>query len=240
MLLAHTPWPEVEGYLARRTDILIPIGATEQHGPYGPIGTDWICAEGVARAAGERAGILVGPTLQVGMSLHHLRFPGSMALKPSTMMAVLGDWAAALYGHGLRRLHLVNGHGGNIATVQAAFPEIYLRCPGLRCRISSWYALPSVDALLQERLGDAEGHHATPGELSLAWHLHPEARRVTAPQSPPAPDTGIYDADDFRQRYPDGRVGADQHRADPEFGRALLEAAVVDLLAQHAVWLGES
>jgi creatinine amidohydrolase len=239
MLLAHTPWPEIEAYLSQRTDILLPIGATEQHGPFGPLGTDWICAEGVARAAGARAGILVGPTLQVGMSLHHLGFPGSLSLRPSTMMAVLGDWAAALFGHGFRRLHFVNGHGGNIASVQAAFPEIYQRCPGLRGRLSNWYALPAVDALLQERLGDAEGHHATPGELSLAWHLRPESRRVTAPQPPPAPDSGIYDAADFRRRYPDGRIGADQHRADPELGRELLEVAVREVLVLHEGWLAE-
>jgi creatinine amidohydrolase len=237
MLLSHATWPEVGRYLAARDDILLPIGATEQHGPFGALGTDWICAEGVAREAGARAGILVGPTLTVGMSLHHLDFPGSTALKPSTLIAVVADLCAGLAGHGFRRLHFVNGHGGNVASLQAAFPEVYARCPGVRCRVSSWYALPAVDALLRERLGDAEGSHATPGELSLCWHLHPEARRATAPQPPAPRDVGIHDATDFRLRYPDGRIGADQHRADPALGLELLGVAVEALLAEHEGWL---
>jgi creatinine amidohydrolase len=237
MQLRFSTWPEVERYLAARTDILLPIGATEQHGPYGLIGTDSLCAEGVAVAAGERAGVIVAPVLGVGMSLHHLAFPGSMSLQPSTMIAVLRDWADSLARHGFRRLHFVNGHGGNIATSQAAFSEIHDRHPQLRCTLSNWYELPAVRAIVQEQIGDAEGAHATPSELSLSWALHPQHQRQTAPQDPAPLIMGFCGAEDFRARFPDGRIGADQHRASVALGGLLHQAAVEDLLRVHEAWL---
>ncbi len=237
MELRFSTWPEVERYLERRNDILVPIGATEQHGPFGLIGTDALCAEGVAIHAGERAGILVAPVLSVGMSLHHQAFPGTMSLRPSTMIALLGDWVDSLVGHGFRRFHFVNGHGGNIATVQAAFAEIYHRNPGVFCRLSNWYELPPAREVTLRRVGDREGAHATPSELSLSWALHPGHVRETEPQAEATSMVGFHGAEDFRVRFPDGRVGADQHLASLDLGRELLEAAVGGLLAQHGAWL---
>ncbi len=237
MQLRFSTWPEVEAYLQRRQDILIPIGATEQHGPFGLIGTDILCAEGVAVTAGERGGLLVGPSLTVGMSLHHLAFPGSMSLRPSTMIAVLTDWCDGLARHGFRHVHLVNGHGGNVSTAQAAFSEIQHRHPQLRFELSNWYELPAVQAIVQERLGDAEGAHATPSELSLSWALHPQHQRETRPQDPAPPWGTPHGAVSFRAHFPDGRVGADQHRASVALGAELLDAAVQDLLRVHGAWL---
>lgn len=237
MQLRFSTWPEIEGYLERRADILIPLGATEQHGPFGLIGTDSLCAEGVANAAGQRVGILVAPVLSVGMSLHHLAFPGSMSLQPCTMIAVLRDWADSLARHGFRRLHFVNGHGGNIATSHAAFSEIHERHPDMRCRLTNWYELPGVQAHVKEQLGDKDGAHAAPSELSLSWALHPQHQRQTAPQEPAPLIMGFCGAEDFRARFPDGRVGADQHLASVALGELLLEAAVEDLVQAHEGWL---
>ncbi len=123
MLLHHAAWPEVEAYLTRSNGILMPIGSTEQHGPNGLVGTDALCAEIFAKAVGEAAEALVGPTISVGMAVHHMNFPGSMTLRPSTLIQVIQDYVLSLARHGFRRFFFLNGHGGNIATVQAAFYE---------------------------------------------------------------------------------------------------------------------
>ena len=89
MQLHLSTWPEIEAYLQTSKGIIFPIGSTEQHGPTGLIGTDAICAETVARGVGEETGAVIGPTINVGMALHHTAFPGSMSLRPSTLIALI-------------------------------------------------------------------------------------------------------------------------------------------------------
>ena len=185
MQLHLKTWTDVEAYLQKSQGIIIPIGSTEQHGPNGLIGTDAICAEVVAKRVGELAGALVAPTIAVGMAQHHLAFAGSMTLRPSTLIAVVRDNVISLARHGFRRFYFVNGHGGNIATVTAAFSEIYADAsmersgnqPSLKCRLKNWWEAPAVKNLSRELYGNSEGSHATPSEVSLTWHAYPEAAR---------------------------------------------------------------
>jgi creatinine amidohydrolase len=247
MLLHLSTWPEVETYLQRSQGILFPIGSTEQHGPTGLIGTDAICAEVISKGVGEATQAMVGPTINVGMALHHTAFPGSMSLRPSTLILVIRDYVVSLSRAGFRKFLFINGHGGNIATLRAAFSEVYavladLNVPGadqVQCRVSNWYLCPSVLKLARELYGDREGSHATPSEVALTQFVYPEAIK-TAPLSP---DVGkghqIYGAVDFRRRYPDGRMGSDPSLATPEHGRQLYEKAVVDLTQDYLKFLQE-
>ena len=123
MLLHLQTWPEIERYLKTNRGIIMPIGSTEQHGPNGLIGTDAITAEFVAKGVGEATGAVVAPTISVGMAQHHLGFKGSMALRPTTLIAVIRDYIESLAVHGFDRFFFINGHGGNVATTTAAFSE---------------------------------------------------------------------------------------------------------------------
>lgn len=69
--------------------------------------------------------MLVAPTISIGQAHHHLGFRGTIALRPSTLLAVLVDVVRSLYRHGFRHVYFLNGHGGNEATVNTAFQEIY-------------------------------------------------------------------------------------------------------------------
>ncbi|MEM9305521.1 MAG: creatininase family protein, partial [Pseudomonadota bacterium] len=185
MRLQLATWQDVEGYLAHCNAVLIPIGSTEQHGPNGLVGTDAICPEHIAGGMAER-GVLVAPTLSIGMAQHHLAFPGSITLRPSTLIAVIHDVVSSLATQGFRRFMFFTGHGGNIATVQAAFAEIYadaslaIEPSPLVLELVNWFMGPRVRALSKTLFGDAEGSHATPSEVSLTWHAYPAAERRVA------------------------------------------------------------
>ena len=100
MQLALSTWHEVEDYLRTSRGIIIPIGSTEQHGPNGLIGTDHLDAEFIAKGVGDEIGCLIAPTLTIGMSQHHLDFAGSITLRPSTLIALVGDVVTSLVKHG--------------------------------------------------------------------------------------------------------------------------------------------
>jgi creatinine amidohydrolase len=248
MLLETCTWTEVEAYLARSTGIILPIGSTEQHGPNGLIGTDALCAQVVARGVGEATDALVAPTLAFGMAQHHMAFPGTMTLRPQTLLAVLVDLLTSLAQHGFERCLVINGHGGNMATVMAAFSELHARAslaagrgrPALRCRLRNWWSPPGVAELQKELFGDRDGSHATASEISLAQHAVPEAIKRADLDPPLAPASqGFTDAADFRQRYPDGRIGSDPSLASPAAGERLLRAAIDGLSEDYRRFLAE-
>lgn len=249
MLLQLCTWQEVDAYLKRSTGIIIPIGSTEQHGPNGLIGTDAICPETIARGVADEADALIAPTISVGMAQHHLGFPGSITLLPSTLLAVIRDFVNSLARHGFDRLYFLNGHGGNITTVTAAFSEIYAQssldaaAPArlqLRCKLANWWMGECVKKLSQELFGNAEGSHATPAEVSLSYFAYPDAVKHAKMNPKIAPKGEILDAVDYRRRFPDGRIGSDPSLASIEAGERLYQAAVKDAVAGYQGFLRAS
>jgi creatinine amidohydrolase len=239
MQLHLSSWPEIESYLARSRAILIPIGSTEQHGPNGVLGTDALCAELIGKQAGDEAGFLVAPTFNVGQAQHHMAFPGTMTLRPTTMIAAMSDWAQSLAHHGFERLYWLNGHGGNIATINAAFSEIYhsgsLEKSGrsrVLCKLRNWWELPGVGDVSRQLFPVGEGHHATPSEVSVTYFAYPEAQKFVAMDPRIAPLGPIHDAADYRRRFPDGRIGSDPSQASPQAGEKIVAAAVRAVIAE--------
>ena len=241
MQLHLSSWPEIDAYLKTSKAIMIPIGSTEQHGPIGLLGTDSLCPEFIARRAGDEAGFLVGPTFNVGQSQHHMGFAGTITLRPSTMIAAMTDWADSLRRHGFQRIYWLNGHGGNVATINAAITAIYhsvtfaetgANGPALRCMARNWWELSGVGDLVRELFPAGEGSHATPSEISITRVACPEAVKRADISPRIAPTGPIFDADDFRRRYPDGRIGSDPTLANAEAGEKLVGAAVRALIAE--------
>lgn len=238
MLLALSTWNEVETYLESSSFVLIPIGSTEQHGPSGMIGTDAICPTTVARTLSEQAGVLVAPTLQYGMAQHHLGFAGSVTLRPTTLIAMIGDVVDSLRQHGFQHVYFLNGHGGNIATISTAFSEFYARSSlsvdsngsGLHLYQRNWWSGDRVKQFSQDHFGDAEGSHATPTEVSLTFHAYPHRENRTQLQPEIAPGGAFRDAIDYRQKFPDGRIGSNPALASAELGAKILGCAVADTL----------
>ncbi|WP_009633690.1 creatininase family protein [Synechocystis sp. PCC 7509] len=247
MQLHLTTWCEVETYLERSPGIILPIGSTEQHGPTGLIGTDAICAEEIAYGVGEATHALVAPTINVGMALHHTAFPGTISLRPSTMILVIRDYITCLARAGFNKFFFINGHGGNIATLKAAFAETYAHLADLnipnhaqvKCQVGNWFMCHSVYNLAKELYGNQEGDHATPSEVAVTQYIYPEVIK-NAPLSPDvAKGHKIYSAADFQQRYPDGRMGSNPALATPEQGKKFYNLAVKELSNSYLEFLGE-
>ncbi len=248
MQLQTATWQEVESYLKRSSAIIIPIGSTEQHGPNGFIGTDALCPQVLAQGIGETTGALVAPTISVGMAQHHLGFAGSITLRPSTLMAVVQDQVNSLARHGFDRIYFLNGHGGNIATVTAAFSEIYAESslgtaghnrPALRCKLRNWWDAEGVAEVSKRRFGAAEGSHATCSEVSLTYFAYPDFIKKVAMTPEIAPNGPIYDADDYRRRFADGRIGSNPALASVEAGEELYNVAVRDLSRDYLAFAQE-
>ena len=246
MRLQLMSWPEVEKYLRISNGIIVPIGATEQHGPTGLIGTDAICAETLAWRAGELTRGAVGPTLNVGMSEHHMHFPGSITLRPITLVAVVRDVILSLARHGFRRIFFVNGHGGNTASINAGFFEAYGDAPhrvgggnDVRCLCAEWWHTPSAQALSTELFGDKDGDHASASEVSVAVAAYPDHVKTAEMAAEPPPSTHVFGPADFRRRYPEGRMGSYPVLASVEAGRRIIEAVAADLAGQYREFLTE-
>lgn len=232
MILHLSSWPEVDEYLTRSSAILIPIGSTEQHGPTGLIGTDALCPEIIAQRVSATTGLMVGPTFNVGIAPHHMGFAGTMSLRPETMKAVMHDWVSSLAQHGFDRIYFLNGHGGNVSTIRASFEELHQdpvlsQSSGNRravvCKLANWWGFAPVLDFCRSTYGAAHGAHATPSEVAITYAAYPEHQKQAKLDPQIAPMSRYGDAQDYRAKFPDGRMGSDPSLATVEDGAHLIE-----------------
>jgi creatinine amidohydrolase len=121
-LLTNMTWEEVEEALKTVKMAIIPIGAHEQHGPHMAESCDAVLATEMAKKVAERMHpyVLVTPTINMGVSPHHLNFPGTLSLKPDTLIAILRDIVQSLKHQGIKKFLFLNAHGGNQSTLSVA------------------------------------------------------------------------------------------------------------------------
>jgi len=171
-------WEEIRSLRQSGVDMcLLPVGATEQHGPHLGVGMDTCNATKLCAAVSRATGVPVLPALSYGCSLgHSRRWPGTIALQPGLLMdTVTGifDW---LQSAGFMRLLLVNGHVGNAAPLRCALEMIRSRWDGAMVGVCNVAEIsPRVRA---EFFADAEDWHANAAETSLMMSVAPEFVRT--------------------------------------------------------------
>ncbi|QLG26193.1 creatininase family protein [Halorarum halophilum] len=155
---------------------VLPAGSVEQHGPALPLGTDFLAAEAVARGL-DRDDSVVLPTVPVGVSTHHRQFDGTLWVDPETFEDYVGEILASVASHGVRKLVVVNGHGGNVD----ALSRTARRLRGERIAFAApWNWWSSLDGL-DEALFDQSGiGHADAMETSMIAHLAADLVREAA------------------------------------------------------------
>ncbi len=238
-LLAEMSWEEVKEYLERDDRIILPLGSTEEHGRHLGLGTDSIEAEAIARGAGEATNVVVAPTLNYGMALMQMGFPGTVSLKPSTLIAVLEDIFRSLHRHGFRRVFVVNGHGGNAASLMSAVQMVTQDLTGLRVKNFEWWTDQEAYRVVVEMLGEQVGSHASPGETAFMLAVRPSAvklNRLTGRDAPVKPSREITTAQSFAQKYPDGIMGRDPGNATREVGEAVLKKSIEICVRELENW----
>ncbi len=235
MLLKLAIWQDVQRYLERRTDVIIPVGSTTQHGPTGPLGTDLIVAEELANELGEDRLSLVAPAIPFSISSLHAAFPGTISIRPATLIEFLRDLVGGLAQQGFQRFLFVNATPDSQSTLLAACAQLHQDLPEVRALVAPWWELPEVRSILLELFGAREGHHATPGELSMVRRFYPRAVLDLPPMErfEPVQERVAWSAADFRQRYPDGSVGSDPSLSSGSAGDRIFAAASRGLIEVH-------
>ena len=206
---------------------ILPVGATEQHGPHLATGTDAIIAERASLAAAARTDDVVLPTLSYGCSLGHTaNWPGTLSLSPATLTAVVEDVGRWVHASGFRKLLLVNAHATNGPPCGSAILQLRHELPDLRLRFVTVADLtPDIAAAMRD---DAPDFHANDGETSLLLHFDPELARLDRAVDEPDRTVGLV----FQYAVPlttkSGVVGTPT-QATAEHGAELFGAVVAAL-----------
>ena len=233
------------GEAARRAPgalAVLPVGATEQHGPHLPLGTDFLIVEHVARTAAQEArasiDVLVAPTFQTGSSHHHLPFGGTISLSTERYYGALRDMTESLIQSGFRSIFIVNGHGGNHELIELVVRDVAL---SHACNLAAGSYWNLARESLAERAPDLRERlpgHAGVFETSLIMALRPELvanplphrspeelARTTVPPAPfRAERHGFWKSIDGHTDSPD--------QASAERGQRFLEIIVAAVAAE--------
>ncbi|MEO8302956.1 MAG: creatininase family protein [Betaproteobacteria bacterium] len=242
--------PALRDAVKDKTVVIIPLGATEQHGPHLPTQVDWRSAYEISlRAARLMAGrqrALVTPAIPFGMSEHHMSLGGTLTLDYATMAAVVGCVVRSAARHGFERIFVLNGHGGNIAALDTIITELTIELKLPLAGGTYWYiAAASIRGILEQQ---SQLIHACEAETSIMQALSPElvaplddslrGNLVPGMSAIPGVNPGVFRWQHLKTRSQIGILGA-AWAATPEKGHKLLAAItrdVADALADQRLW----
>lgn len=172
--------PQFKTVDASRAVAVLPLGATEQHGPHLPLSVDTVLVEGVVNAAlphlSAQDSVWVLPTQALGLSTEHQAFEGTLTLSPETVIALWCEIGASVARAGFKKMLMFNAHGGNVGLMDVVARELRAQ-HGLLVYSSSWYNLPLDEAALaqfsahEHRFGIHGGEIETSMMLALAPDL---------------------------------------------------------------------
>ncbi len=235
--------PEVEAFLKTHHTVIIPTGATEQHGPHGPLLTDVLIPQEIARRIAPGIGAVVAPPINYALSYPHVGFTGLVHIRIPTFMALIEDLCASFASSGFKRIIFLNGHYDNTYAIAygCANAAEKLSKDVKAFPVNYWDALTAEE--IDEFLGLKNGMHANLAETSAVLRINPDLvdmDRANA-EFPPFPDykinTGpVHTAFFFTSpgsvfwATKSGTWG-DARQSTPEAGERYLEAGVRSTLA---------
>jgi creatinine amidohydrolase len=238
--------PDVETFLKTHHTVIVPTGAVEQHGPHGPLLTDVLIPQEIARRIAPDIGALVAPPINYALSYPHVGFTGMMHLRVSTFMALVEDLCVSFATAGFRKIVFLNGHYDNTYAIAYACANAQERMPKTSGPVQAfpinyWDAFTAGD--IDEFSGLKNGLHANLGETSAVLRINPglvDMEKANA-EFPPFPDYeiptgGVHTAYFFSNPgsvYWATKSGTwgDARKSTPEAGERYLQAGVRSTLA---------
>ncbi len=226
--------PEVEAFLREHQTVIVPTGSTEQHGPHGPLLTDVLVPQEVARRAAPRVGAVVAPPINYALSYPHVGFTGVVHIRVQTFMALIEDLCVSFADAGFRRIVFLNGHYDNTYAIAYACAAARERLPvdAVTFPINYWDGMTAEESA--EFFGPSAGLHANRGETSAVLAIDPnlvDMERANA-EMPPFPDVSsqapvhtafFFSAPGSVHRATHSGTWGDARDSTPEFGERYLE-----------------
>lgn len=175
-ILKDMTWPEIEKAFEIANVALVPIGAQEQHGFHLAEGCDSYRAEVFCGLLAKRTfpKVVVAPTINYGVSPHHMDFPGTITLKPETLIALLDDIVHSLAHHGIKKFLFVNAHGGNSTTIGVAAEKL---ARAYDVEIAHTKFVDAAKDVIHKEIGSTYFGHACEREISECLYMVPEIVR---------------------------------------------------------------
>jgi creatinine amidohydrolase len=205
---------------------ILPVGATEFHGPHLPYGTDSIGAETIAEAIARALGnTLVLPPIGYGVSHHHLAWPWTVSVRPDTLMYMIRDVGESLLANDIRKLMILTAHDGNRAPAEGAARLLHQDHGIAVALMDGWQG--RIRQALYGSQWDIDEDHGGQSELSIVMYGAPESARLDRATAEPRQEMGVpvEVVGEFKGTVPKGFSG-DASAASAEEGEAICRAAV--------------
>lgn len=230
---------EVEAYLAKHHTVIVPVGATEQHGPHAPLLTDVLIPQEIARRVAPRIDALVAPPVNYALSYPHVGFKGLVHISIPTFMSLVEDLCLAFSTVGFRRIIFLNGHYDNTyALAYACANAAYKMSREVKAfPVNYWDGFTAED--FDRWSGLKNGMHANEAETSAILALDPklvDMERANA-EFPPFPEYTVANTGAVHTAFFFTSPGSvywatksgtwgDARNSTPEKGEQYLEAGV--------------
>ena len=226
MRIRDMNWMQVEAYLEQDDRAVVPLGSTEQHAQLSLM-VDCILSERVAVDAAEPLGVPVFPPVNYGITPYFKGYPGTVSMRPETLIAVFRDVFDSLKRAGFRRIMVVNGHGGN-APVASLAQDWMSENEGVTVRFHNWYNAPETWKKVQEI--DPAASHASWMENFPWTRLASAAAPAGAKDMVDIPRMMLMNPAEIRAYIGDGNMGGVYQKPDDEM-MALWQTAVEETRA---------
>jgi len=206
--IANMTSPEVEEAMKETGIVIVHVGSMEQHGPHLPIKSDTVIGYEVSRRAAEKfyketgKRVLLAPSIPFGQSLHHMKYPGSIALQPETLITIMTEICLGLANQGFKKILITSSHGGNIMWTDIAARKIFDNTDAKILLLTTvWTKNKDDDWEKYLKSGRQGSGHAGETETSIMMTLGDEVRMNKIPQEA---TKWRVDLPEFSWTFPDG------------------------------------